>query len=119
MRTLKATYSVSLDGGLAGTHLMRGSHAHEFEVYWLLSVIVIELFTGTFTDIDLGWASNTAAVVNVDATRLAVPVPGAAWWAVTGGTPLHFGAAEPFTATVNGGDAATGMLVLLLQADSP
>jgi hypothetical protein len=119
-RSVKSTYLFALDGGAPGTVLLRGAAVRRFELYLSFTLIVTEAFTGSFTDIDLGWPSDPVGLRNVNSGYLqpgTLPSIGIQGYV---NTALHIlSAIEPFQMTINGGDITAGGFILIVEAVSP
>jgi hypothetical protein len=59
----RAFYDVLIDGGAAGTHMLRGGFVVPQQWIYIELIVIRRLFTSIAgTTIDLGWVSNPTAV---------------------------------------------------------
>jgi len=125
-RTKKLLYTVSIDGGGVGTHIMRGPSARTDEIYQFAGVLLVDSFTSAGAPmLDIGYQSDqTYFTLNyfgqidpVNGWSPRVP-PSFASNQVRDPslTMKHVGAIEQFVVVVSGAALTGGQLEFVLEA---
>ena len=111
-------YTVAIDGGTVGSHLMRGPFASDGEFYFLESIWILAPFTfNPGATIDFGTVSNPTLILSgYDLSFLSGTVPEMIYTNTATTSQSHVGAREPFLLTVNVADLLSGQLGMYLFA---
>ena len=111
-RTKNLYWSVPLDGGGIGSHILRGPFARNGEGYQLIGILpVTPLIFGAGAHFTIGWTAIPGALADYDAVDLS----GFTGW-FGPSTFLHFGANEPFLVTVTGAAFTAGALEIIIES---
>jgi hypothetical protein len=122
--TKRAFYSVAVDGGAVGSHLMRGHSSRQGEVRLVAAYVILSPITfNTGATFDIGTVSNpTGLFQGVDPSYF----PGVEPNFGLANSPdfvhtsyqeaFQLGISEPYQLTVNGADLLSGVIELIVEA---